>query len=292
MDDEASPGPVPRTVSHRWGARILAVAFLAGSLFLLLAGTAAAVEVGDPVLEEATEVVDGVTDVVADTVEPIVDEVTDTVEPVVDEVVDTVEPIVDEVTDTVEPVVNEVVDTVEPIVDDVTDTVSDTVDPVVDIVDPVVDETTEVIGDVTDPVVDGGPSTDDGSTDTPPVPSTDGTTTPGGISFLFAGARSSSDGAFDNRFVATFSATNVSAPGGLLTFGVPLDRPRVPSTSSVPTSVPLGGLDVGGALTALGLFAFLSLSVRLFLPRIRSTHAPGVVEWRSASLALSVERPG
>jgi hypothetical protein len=55
---------------------------------------------------------------------------------------------------------------------------------------------------------------------------------------------------------------------------------------------PLGGVDPGGALSVVGLFAILALTMRLLLPRIRSTNAPGVPNLRSAALALSVERPG
>ena len=181
MDRAAAPSAEPPT-TRRWVTRALALAFLSGSVFLLMAGTAAALDIDDPlgdvtgVVDDATGVVDGATGAVTDTAEPVLENVTDTVEPVLENVTDTVEPIVveviqtvDEVTDTVEPIVDEVVktvdevtDAVEPIVDDVTDTISNVVDPIVDVVEPIVDDTTDAIGDVTDPILGGTPPTEDG----------------------------------------------------------------------------------------------------------------------------------
>jgi hypothetical protein len=51
----------------------------------------------------------------------------------------------------------------------------------------------------------------------------------------------------------------------------------------------------GGAFTAASLLLLLAgvmASVRLFRPSFRSSLASRLVAWRSATLALSVERPG
>jgi archaellum component FlaC len=195
MDREAAPSAEAHN-SRRWVTRVVALAFLSGSVFVLMAGTAAALDIDDPI-GDVTDVVDDVGGVVTDTVEPVVENVTETVEPVVENVTETVEPVVDEVTEAVKPVVDEaseavkpvvdevteavkpvvdevtgavgpivdevieniddVRDAVEPIVGDVTDTVSDVVDPIVDVVEPIVDDAPGAIGEVVDPVLHDTP---------------------------------------------------------------------------------------------------------------------------------------
>jgi hypothetical protein len=67
----------------------------------------------------------------------------------------------------------------------------------------------------------------------------------------------------------------------------PTPGPRTgPASATAPS-----GSNAPGASPILLLVAVMA-SARLFLPSFRSSRASRVVAWRSATLALSVERPG
>jgi hypothetical protein len=65
-----------------------------------------------------------------------------------------------------------------------------------------------------------------------------------------------------------------------------------PRTGPASATAPSGSGEAVTAASLLLLLVAVMASARLFLPSFRSSRASRVVAWRSATLALSVERPG
>jgi hypothetical protein len=196
------------------------------------------------------------------------------------------------VTEAVDPVVQQTTETVTeavgPVVEGTTETLSEVVDPIRGIVDVVVSGTTETVGGI-----DAGRPLQS----PPPAPSLLGTNpTPG------SRTGPAVDLPRDTRPFDRSDPYGTLGPGSSSTTATPQDLSR-PVTAR--RAHPLGGrapgasatapFDSGDAVTAASLLLLLvavMASARLFLLSFRSSRASRVVAWRSATLALSVERPG
>ena len=197
-----------------------------------------------------------------------------------------------EVTEAVDPVVEETLETVteavDPVVDETPETVAEAVDPVRGIVDVVVSAMTETVGGIDEgrPFPPAPP--------TPPLRGTDPTlgsrTWP-----AFGSSR-------DTRRSDRSDAYGTLGPGSSSTTAMPQypsrsvaaghARPLGSRAPDASATAPFSSDQAFSAASLLLLLVAVMVLVRLFLPSSRSSRASRVVAWRSATLALSVERPG
>jgi len=181
-----------------------------------------------------------------------------------------------------------VTEAVDPVVEETTETLSVVVDPIRGIVDVVVSGTTETVGGI-----DAGRPFQAA----PPAPSLRGTNpTPG------SRTGPAVDLPRDTRRFGRSDPHGTLGPGSPSTTAMPQDpsRPvaarradplggRAPDASA---TAPVGSDEAFTGASLLVLLVAVMASSRLFLPSLRSSRASRVVARRSATLALSVERPG